>query len=232
MSNTWRIKVWDLPTRLFHWLLVVTVIGAFATGFVGGNWIDWHGRLGLVIVGLLVFRLVWGVIGSTYARFTHFIPSPAGIFAYLRGEWHGVGHNPLGAFSVLGLLALVLFQVGSGLVADDTISFAGPLKDLVSQDTSDLLTELHKKNIWLIIGLVSLHVLSILFYALVKKNYLIPPMLTGYKTVNDPAARPAQGGGWLAFIVAVLIAAGAVWAASGALNPAPPPAPVQTTPTW
>jgi cytochrome b len=227
-----RVKVWDLPTRLFHWLLVALTVATFVTGFKGGDlieWIEWHGRFGLAIVGLLAFRLAWGVIGSTYARFTQFVPGPARVSAYLRGRWHGLGHNPLGAFSVLTLLALMLFQVGSGLVADDSISFTGPLKSLVSQDTSDRFTGLHRQGIWLIVGMVSLHLASIVFYFVVKKNDLLRPMLTGTKVVSDPALESARGGGWLAFIVALAIAVGAVWAASGGLNPPPPPPP---PPAW
>ncbi|MDR2689276.1 MAG: cytochrome b/b6 domain-containing protein, partial [Azoarcus sp.] len=183
-----RVKVWDLPTRIFHWTLVALTLATFASGFEGGNWIEWHGRLGLAIVGLIVFRLVWGIIGSTYARFAQFIPGPRRIRAYLRGQWHGLGHNPLGAFSVLGLLALMSFQLASGLIADDSISFTGPLKDLVSQRVSDLFTGLHRQNIWLIMGLVSLHVASIVFYRLVKKDDLLTPMITGTKKTDDPAA--------------------------------------------
>lgn len=227
-----KVKVWDLPIRLFHWLLVALVIAVSATGFIGGNLIEWHGILGLVITGLLAFRLVWGVIGSTYARFAQFVPRPARVFAYLRGQWHGLGHNPLGAFSVLGLLVLLLFQVGSGLVSDDNIAFTGPLKNLVSQETSDWLTGLHKQNVWLLAALASLHVASIVFYAMVKKDNLLLPMITGAKTVAEADAVPASGGGWLSFIIAVAIAIGVVWTANGGLNPPPPPPPPQTTPAW
>jgi cytochrome b len=241
-----RVKVWDVPTRLFHWLLVILTIGVFITGFwasdqtfaafvsgsLGVSPIELHGQLGLAIAGLLVFRLVWGVIGSTYARFNQFVPGPARVFAYLRGQWHGLGHNPLGAFSVLGMLALMLFQVVSGLVADDDISFAGPLRALVSQSTADWFTGMHKLNAWLIAGLVSLHTLSVIFYAVVKKNNLLFPMFTGYKTVDDPSLKSAHGGGWLSFILAVLVAVAVVWIANGGLNPAPPPPPPQTAPAW
>jgi len=226
-----RVKVWDVPTRIFHWLLVMLVAAAFASGFVGGNWIEWHGRFGLAIVGLLVFRIVWGFVGSTYARFAQFIPGPARVLAYLRGQWHGLGHNPLGAFSVLGLLGLTLFQVSSGLFADDDISFTGPLKALVSQDTSNWLTGLHRLGVWLLGALICLHVASIVFYALAKKHFLLPPMLTGVAETDDLRAAPLRGGGWLAFIVAVLIAAGAVWAANGGLIQPPPP-PAQEVPPW
>lgn len=243
-----RVKVWDLPTRLFHWLLVSLTIAVFVTGWVAGSWIDLHGDLGVAIGGLLAFRLVWGVIGSTYARFTQFVSGPARILAYLRGQWHGLGHNPLGAFSVLGFLALMSFQVGTGLVMDSEAPFTGNLNALMSKTLNALLSHdnaalvsqniakssvgLHIFTVWLIVGLVSLHTLSIIFYAVVKKNNLLFPMFTGYKAIDDPTLKPAHGGGWLAFIVAALIAAGAVWAANGGLNPPPPPPPPQTAPAW
>ncbi|MDR2882096.1 MAG: cytochrome b/b6 domain-containing protein [Azoarcus sp.] len=231
--NKWRVKVWDVPTILFHWLLVLLTIAAFVTGFLGGGLIEIHGQFGLAIAGLLAFRLVWGVIGSTYARFARFVSGPARVLAYLRGQWHGLGHNPLGAWSVLGLLTLMLFQVVSGLLSDDNISFTGPLRVLVSQGTADWLTGLHKLNVWLIIGLVSLHTLSVILYLVVKKNNLLTPMFTGYKTIDDPTQEPARGGGWLPFIVATLIAVGVVWVANGGLNPAPPPPPPpQAAPAW
>ena len=98
------IRLWDLPTRLFHWLLAALVTAAFVTGLTGGNAMVWHGRLGLLILGLLTFRLVWGLVGSTYARFVQFVPGPKTMLTYLRGGWQGMGHNPLGALSVLALL--------------------------------------------------------------------------------------------------------------------------------
>ncbi|MCL2589365.1 MAG: cytochrome b/b6 domain-containing protein [Betaproteobacteria bacterium] len=249
-----HVKIWDLPTRLFHWLLVLLTIAMFITGFLAGNQaftdfifrfmggrspLDSHALFGKAIAGLLAFRLVWGVIGSTYARFAQFVPGPARVFAYLRGQWHGLGHNPLGAFSVLGFLALMLFQVGTGLVIDSEAPFTGPLNALVCknawacQNIAKPSVGWHVFTAWLIVGLTSLHVLSIAFYAVVKKNNLLFPMFTGYKAINDPSLEPAHGGGWLAFIVSLLIAAGAVWVANGGLSPPPPPPPQQeAVPAW
>ena len=106
------VRVWDLPLRLFHWLLAAAVIAAMLTGQVGGNLMVWHGRLGILIAGLLGFRLAWGIVGSTHSRFASFVRGPAAIIAYLRGHWHGLGHNPLGALSVLGLLTVLGLQAG------------------------------------------------------------------------------------------------------------------------
>ncbi|ENO89185.1 cytochrome b/b6 domain-containing protein [Thauera linaloolentis] len=229
------IAVWDLPVRIFHWTLLLLVVAAFCTGMAGGSLIVWHGWLGIAIAGLLAFRLVWGVVGSTYARFATFVPGPGRIAAYLRGQWRGVGHNPIGALSVLGLLGILVFQAGSGLVSNDDIAFEGPLYTLVSKDTSDWLSSLHRQNFWVIIALVSLHVLAILFYAHVKKDNLVKPMITGVKEVSDPALKPAQGGGAAAFVLAAAVAGFAVWAAMGGMlppPPPPPPPPPQAVPAW
>ena len=232
--NTTRIRLWDLPTRLFHWLLAASVVAAVVSAQVGGNMMDWHGRIGLFIVGLLTFRLVWGVMGSTYARFLQFVPTPAKVKAYLRGEWHGVGHNPLGAFSVFGLLALLGFQSISGLFSNDDIAFTGPLFDLISKDRSNLLTGLHHLASNLIYVLVALHIAAIAFYARVKKDNLVKPMITGWKDLEPgDSAQSATGGGALAFVVALVIALAAVYFASGKWMPAaPPPPPAAATPAW
>lgn len=230
--STCKIRVWDLPTRVFHWLLAILVVAAFVTGIAGGNLIEWHGRAGIATAGLLAFRLVWGFVGSTYARFADFVPGPAHIWAHLRGQWDGLGHNPFGALSVLALLLVLAFQVLSGLVANDDIAFEGPLYALTSKATSDWLTGLHRQNFWPLIVLVALHVAAVLYYLYAKKNNLVMPMISGVKEVSDPAAKPAQGGGPLAFVLALGVALAAMWAASGALLPAPPPPPPQSVPAW
>lgn len=233
MMNKRTIRVWDLPVRIVHWALVALLTGVFATGLIGGNLIVWHGRLGVAICGLLAFRLAWGFVGSTYARFTHFVPGPGRVLAYLRGQWQGVGHNPLGALSVLGLLAVLLFQVVSGLVGNDDIAFEGPLYAAVSKSTSDWMTSLHRQNVWLIGGLVVMHVLAIVYYARVKKDNLLKPMITGVKEVDDPKVKPARGGGLVSFIAALAVAAVTLWGASGGLlPPPPPPPPADQVPSW
>lgn len=227
--NSTRIRLWDLPTRIFHWALVLGIAAAFVSGQLGGNLIDIHGKIGIVIVGLIVFRLVWGVLGSTYARFAQFFPTPAKIRAYLRGEWHGEGHNPLGAFSVFGLLSLVALQVGTGLFSNDDIAFVGPLFDLVSKDLSNRLTGIHQLLSNALLALVVLHVAAIGFYGRVKKQNLLMPMITGWKEGHGESAR---GGGLVAVVVALIVAAGAVYGASGAWLPEPPAPPPAETPNW
>ena len=217
------VRVWDVPTRVFHWSLVLLVIGSFVSGKIGGNAMLWHGSFGLAILGLLSFRLVWGLIGSTYARFLQFVPGPRALLAYQRGQWSGRGHNPLGALSVLAVLGLMLFQAGSGLIANDDIAFNGPLYPLVSKDLSDWITGLHRQSEVLILLLVATHVGAVMYYLHARKKNLIRPMLTGVVETADPQARPAEGGGPLAFLVAVAVALLVVWAASGGLLPPPPP---------
>ncbi len=225
MSKT-RVRVWDLPTRLFHWLLAVLAVAAYVTGQLGGSYMEWHGRVGIAIVGLLSFRLVWGLIGSTYARFSDFVPGPAHLWAHLRGHWSGLGHNPLGALSVLALLGVMLYQAVTGLFSNDEIAFSGPLRALVSADTSNWLSGLHRQNYWPIIILVGLHVGAVLFYALVKKDNLVGPMITGHKEVDAADAEPAQGGGVVALLVALAITAGVLYLATGSFIEPPPPPPV------
>ncbi|CAL92707.1 cytochrome b/b6 domain-containing protein [Azoarcus olearius] len=231
--NKKLIRVWDLPTRLFHWLLLALVVAAFVTGMIGGNFIVWHGWLGIAISGLLAFRLTWGLVGSTYARFAHFVPGPQRILAYLRGHWRGVGHNPLGALSVLALLGVLAFQVGSGLVANDDIAFSGPLAPLVSEEVGAWLTGLHRQNIWVILALVGLHVGAIVFYVRAKKDNLVKPMITGMKEVADGGVKSAEGGGVIPFVIALAVAAAVVWVTAGGLvPPPPPPAPAEAAPAW
>lgn len=227
-----RILVWDLPTRLFHWLLVVLVIAAIATAFRGGSMIVWHGLIGQLILGLLVFRVAWGVVGSTYARFHDLVPGLEDIVRYLRGDWAGIGHNPMGALVSLALIAVLLLQTGLGLFASDGIAFRGPFNALVSQASGEAITSLHRQNLWLIGLLVGLHLASILYLAIVRKENLVGPMITGRKRVADPSAKPATGGGRIPFALALFFTIVVIWMANGGPMTvlAPPPAPV--VPAW
>lgn len=228
--NKRKVRVWDLPTRLFHWLLAALVVAAYVTGQIGGSLIEWHGRAGIAIVGLLAFRLVWGLIGSTHARFANFVPGPARLGAYLRGQWKGLGHNPLGALSVLALLSLMLYQGLTGLVANDEIAYSGPLRELVSGETSDWASGLHRQNYWIIVVFAGLHVAAVLYHALVKKDDLVGPMVTGTKLVHDADARHATGGGTVAFVIALAVAGVVLYLATGSfIEPPPPPPPA---PAW
>lgn len=206
-------RVWDLPTRLFHWLLAAAVIGLVVTGQVGGSWMDWHFRLGYCVMTLLLFRLVWGFVGGHWSRFANFFYSPRTIVRYLRGQGapeHGVGHNPLGFLSVLGLLGVALLQVASGLFSDDEIATAGPLSKFASGEwvsrASDYHTEVGK--IVLLVLLV-LHIAAIVFYRVKKGQNLVAPMVLGDKQTPTgvPNARDDGVTRGLALLVLVLCAA-------------------------
>ena len=226
-----RVRVWDLPLRLFHWLLVAAIVTAFVTAKVGGNAMDWHGRAGLLIIGLLVFRVVWGFLGSSNARFASFVRGPAAIRAYLQGKWQGAGHNPLGALSVLAMLALFAAQAATGLFANDDVAFEGYLYPLVSAAVSERITGIHKLLESALILLVLLHLGAVTFYTRIKKESLVLPMITGWKEVPMEPPTP-RGGGFIAFIVATLIATGVVYVAAGQLLPPPPPPAAVETPAW
>ena len=225
-----KVLVWDLPTRLFHWLLALAIPAALASGLAGGEWMQWHGRLGLFILGLVTFRLTWGFVGSRHARFASFVRGPAAIGAYLRGEWRGHGHNPLGALSVLAMLALIALQIGSGLFANDDIAFRGPLADLAGDDWSARLTSLHALTQWGLIGVVVLHAVAIIYYVRVRRERLVRPMLSGFKEVvpaseaQQPAGEPPPSTSTrraIAFVLASAIASATVYAAAGGLAPKP-----------
>lgn len=230
-SADWRhrVRIWDLPTRLFHWSLAALVVAALVTGLIGGNLMAWHGRAGIAITGLLAFRIAWGLAGSTYARFSQFVRGPAAIGAYLQGRWQGPGHNPLGALSVLAMLAALAAQVATGLPGNDDIAFNGPLYDIVSKELSDRLTSLHRLNAWLVAALVALHLGAIAYSVRVRKEDLVRPMLRGWKERRNGGEDSLSGGGFMAFVVALVLALAAAWGATGAWIPAPPPPPANQT---
>lgn len=227
------ITLWDLPTRLFHWTLVLAVAGSIATGLVGGGLMAWHGRLGFLVAALLGFRLVWGIVGATHSRFMTFLPWPKTVIDYLKGHWQGVGHNPLGAFSVFAMLGVLAFQVFSGLFANDDIAFKGPYNILVGSELESLATSLHKANAWLIGFLVAMHLSAIAFYRFAKKDNLIKPMVDGLKEVPEslPDPRPGRPA---ALVAALAVALAVGWLASGGIarHLAPPPPPPADTPNW
>jgi cytochrome b len=188
------VRVWDLPTRVFHWALVICVIGLAITGTVGGNAMVWHFRFGYTVLALLLFRIVWGLVGGRWSRFGAFIYAPQSVINYLKGQGkpeHGVGHSPIGAGSVFAMLGFLVAQVGTGLLSDDEIAFAGPLTRFVSNATVSLSTSYHK-NIgkWVLLALVVLHIAAIVYY-LSRKHNLVGAMLHGDKelVVQAPSAR-------------------------------------------
>lgn len=208
------MPIWDLPTRLFHWVLA---------GLVGFSW--WtaethrdalHIWSGMAILTLLIFRILWGFAGSSTARFANFVRGPRAVLGYLRGEWRGIGHSPLGAISVIALLGLLIVQVGLGLISSDEDGLVeGPLAPLVSYATSDWAVDLHEDLFNILLAFIALHVGAILFYRLRGKR-LIGPMITGRGAV-EPGVEPMRRGKVWVAILFLLIAIGVTrWIIAGA----------------
>jgi cytochrome b len=203
---------------VFHWSLLVAVVTLFVTGNVGGNWLVWHMRAGYAVGTLLLFRLAWGVVGGRWSRFASFVPPPGRVWAHLSGSPHQVGHNPLGALSVLAMLLVLTAQVASGLVADDEIAFTGPLYRFVSGETSGLATWYHTGvgKIALLV-LVALHVGAIAYYRLAKQQTLVKTMLTGDQAASEPLPPPSADTAAtraLALVLALAFALLMAWVAS------------------
>jgi cytochrome b len=185
-----QVRVWDLPTRLFHWALLALVVFSFVSVKLGGFWMDWHMRSGYAILALLVFRILWGFAGSRYALFASFVRRPSQVIGYLRGQVeHGAGHSPLAAVSVLALLGVLLAQAGTGLFSNDGNFTEGPLARLVSSATSERLSTIHRFGEWALYALVGLHVAAIAYYTTFRKVALVRPMITGDRLdVDAPSA--------------------------------------------
>lgn len=215
------VRVWDLPTRLFHWVLALTVVGSVVSAKIGGNAMVWHFRLGYLVLALLAFRLLWGLVGGRWSRFASFVYAPGTLLRYLRGqsradEHHEVGHSPLGSLSVFALLGFLALQVATGLVADDEIANVGPLNRFVSGSLASDATGWHKDfGQWILLALVGLHVLTVLVY-LARGRNLVAPMIGGDKRLpaHTPSAADGTGTRLLALVLAALCAAGAYWVAS------------------
>ncbi len=181
------IRVWDLPVRVFHWLLVLCIAGSIISVNLGGNAIQWHAYFGYSVLTLLLFRVTWGFIGSTHARFASFFPNREKILNYLQGNAPKVlGHNPIGALSVFALLFVLSVQVFTGLFVDDEIAFQGPLAKYVPNWVVSFLSEVHEGNQVVIYTLITIHIAAIIYYKKLKGEDLIKPMISGDKEI-DPS---------------------------------------------
>ena len=202
-----RVRVWDLPVRLFHWAVVLLVPALWATH----EWemMDTHILLGEIMLGLVLWRLLWGVLGSSTARFASFVRGPGAVLRYLGGKGgRSFGHNPLGGWSVVAMLLLLAVQVGLGLFASDEDGIVyGPLSHLVSYDTARTLAERHETLFWILVALIALHVLAILYYLLVKRDDLVTPMVTGRRAAADGEAVLVPAPLWR-FLLSIVLAAG------------------------
>jgi cytochrome b len=216
------VRVWDLPTRLFHWILLLAVVASVVTGefdsVLGASTLEWHKRSGLAIVGLLLFRLGWGFAGGTHARFAGFLRGPRVAIAYARDLAAGTapeaaGHNPLGGWSVVAMLGALAVQAGTGLfLVQEDYGFEGPLAHFASRALSDRLGSIHEANFWVIAVLVALHLGAVAFYAVVKRQDLVRAMISGRKALAPGReGEETRGGGAVAAAAIAIAAAAAVW---------------------
>jgi cytochrome b len=217
-SGTGTVRVWDLPIRLFHWALAGLIVFSWYTA--EEQMLDWHLRSGMAILFLLVFRLLWGLVGSSTARFSQFVKGPAGVIAYLKGKAKaGIGHSPLGALSVVALLGVTALQVGLGLFSEDNDGLmAGPLSLMVSPSTAGTLTEVHEALFNVLLALIALHIAAIVFYA-VRGKRLVGPMITGKAKADGETGSegltPGKPVTAIACAIAALVVTGLIWSMGG-----------------
>jgi cytochrome b len=200
-----RATIWDLPTRLFHWLLVLLIAGAWVTQEEEAY--DLHAPIGYAVLALLLFRIGWGFVGSETSRFSTFVKGPGKALQYLRGlrgsaaRVQHVGHNPLGGYSVLLMLLALFVQAVTGLFLYDGDFFWGPLNHLVSEETADLLEEVHEINFNLLLVLILFHLLAIIYYRFGRGQDLLRPMVGGKAELPDGVSPPRIASGWLALVL-------------------------------
>jgi cytochrome b len=218
--------VWDLPLRLFHWLLVLCVAGSWLTHELGVEWFSWHVRIGYTTLVLVVFRVAWGIVGPRHSRFSAFVRGPRVVLDYLRALKAGTavpaaGHNPLGALSVLAMLALLAVQACTGLFANDEIFNTGPLYGYVTQERSNWFSGIHSVNFDCLTLLIGLHIAAVAYYQLVRHVDIVGPMLNGRKQAGTLPAGSAIDGHrlWLA-VALVALAAAVLWRVIAAAPPA------------
>ncbi len=221
-GQTRKVTVRDLPTRLFHWLIVALVIFQLVSGKAG--WLDWHMRSGETVLALVLFRILWGIAGSRHARLGALISGPRAVGLHVRELlavlWRGaagasgktLGHSPLGGWMVLLLLLSLLIQTGTGLFATDEIATDGPLNHLVSGHAGEVLTKIHHINFAILVLLVAIHIAAALFYLWRKRENLIAPLITGRRDLPPDASPPDPGiRGSLRAAALLIVAALVVW---------------------
>jgi len=216
-APTRRVRVWDAPTRLFHWALVALVVASYVTAEAGE--LEWHMRAGDGVLALLLFRIAWGFVGSDTARFSRFLRGPRVVLHHLRDFWSRapdveVGHNPAGGWAIVALLLVLCVQVGTGLFADDDISTAGPFAQSVERPMRRFFTGLHEQSFNVLLGLAALHVAAIGAYWMVRRQNLVWPMVTGAKRLPAAFVAPRSRRPVLAGVIFAVAALIAMWVAS------------------
>jgi cytochrome b len=213
-----RIRVWDVPTRVVHWLLVLLIALSWWTGKAGR--MEWHRWSGYVLLGLLIFRIYWGLVGSSTAKFSGFVRGPRAIASYLKGRWAPEpGHNPLGALSVVALLALLATQILLGLFAVDVDGIeSGPLSTYVSFEVGRAAAQWHEDVFNVLLALIVLHIAAVLYYVLVRKEAMVAAMVHGKRAYPEPQPQPMRSASVLRLLTGVVLAAGITWMAARAFQ--------------
>lgn len=215
MTSDWTTErlVWDLPLRLFHWLLVGSLLASWITAQIGYDVRQYHMWLGFWMIGLLAFRVAWGFVGPRHARFASFFPRPRLLVAHVRDSFRGVagqsaGHNPAGSLMVFALLIAVAIQAISGLFVDDDIFYAGPYASTASESLADTMSTIHHNAINFILALVAAHITAVVYFSVVRKQRLIRAMLTGRKSAAVVSAQDEISGSrvWLAVTIVIVVA--------------------------
>jgi len=223
-NATKAVKIWDIPTRLFHWALVASLAFMWWSAEEGGLWMDWHVKVGVFVLALLLFRLIWGFVGSETARFSHFLRAPQAAWQHLRAlgsqqSAYHAGHNPLGAWMVVALLCLVGAQATTGLFATDDILVEGPLYDYVSSAFADRMTGLHHQLFNGLLAFIAVHVLAVFYYLVRKHTNLIKPMVSGRADWPEQQAEKQPNLHFVSAWWALAIFLGCYGGLMGLLNP-------------
>lgn len=220
-------QVWDLPIRVFHWTLVVAIIGAFVTNRLGVSYFKYHVWCGYAVIVLVVFRIIWGFVGTRHAQFWNFVRSPAATLEYASGLLRGrparyAGHNPLGAWMVVTLLVALAAEATLGLFGNDEIFNLGPLAGYVSKDLSLQLTSIHRRLFYWIIGAIAVHILAVIAHHAFEQGHLVRAMITGRKPRHsvEEADSIASSRTWLAALLTIALAGGLAWLVTHAPTPA------------
>lgn len=211
-----QILIWQWPTRIFHWLLVLVILFSFYSGLNGGlQEMEYHKVSGYCALTLVIFRIMWGFVSCGNARFSQFLVGPNAVSNYLKMGFQDTqmqGHNPLGGLSIIAMLTIIFIQTSTGLFANDDIWIEGPLAHLVSEKVSGQLTSVHHISAWCLGGIIILHLSAIAFHTLFLKHTLIKTMITGYRESTSQTEKHTHSHQYLAAAVLIIIAASAVYA--------------------
>ena len=218
MNSEQQHLIWDLPLRLFHWLLVLSILGSWYTSNQDNGLIEYHLLIGYFTLGLIIFRIFWGFLGTKHAKFINFFPSANKIIQYIQSfnqpkPLHYAGHNPLGSLMVFFMLTTILLQAVSGLFMDDDIFTTGPYSGSIDAKVESIFVYIHRNGFNVMLGAIALHISAVVFYERVKKQALVSAIITGKKSskmVNkkDSITHSKIG---LAIFISIIVAVFIYW---------------------